>query len=129
EKNRVIALTIETPKPVEKPPVEKPKPLAPPPPSAWPWVAVGVGVVGAAGFATFALIGNGGVRKLEDKHCEPNCPDSDVRAIKRNYLIADIALGVAVVSFAVATYGFATREKPVATVSLGLGSLSIAGTF
>jgi hypothetical protein len=96
-----------------------PQPLqsaaAPPPAHLGPFsvpvvVLGGVGVVGAAGFLAFGLIGNGEKRDLDQAMCKPNCPSSQVAAAERNYVLADVSLGVGVVSFAVATVLFLTRS-------------------
>jgi hypothetical protein len=73
----------------------KPVPLA-------TWILGGVGIVGLAGFAYFALDGNSKVDDLEQ--CKPSCPHDDVEAARRSFLIGDISLGVGVVALAGATY-------------------------
>jgi hypothetical protein len=69
------------------------------------WVASGVGVVALGSFATFGLLGRNKHQDLAD--CSPSCAASrrsEYDDAKRNYLIADISLGVAAVSLGVATY-------------------------
>lgn len=54
---------------------------------------LGLGVLGAAGFGTFALLGKSEQGKLEDR-CEPRCTDSDLSKMKRWFLIGDVSAGV-----------------------------------
>ncbi|HYP99403.1 MAG TPA: hypothetical protein VER96_12100 [Polyangiaceae bacterium] len=71
------------------------------------WVASGVGAAALVSFGAFALAGHGKQSTLDD--CAPNCSPSnhaDYDAMKRDYLIADISLGVAVASAGVATWLF-----------------------
>jgi hypothetical protein len=82
-------------------------PLAPPPTrqpaidsgssstTMWPaWVAGGVGAAGMAGFAYFGLHGRSEDRALES--CSPNCSVEQTDAVRRDYLIANVSLGVGV---------------------------------
>lgn len=60
------------------------------------WVSYGVGVAALGAWGTFALLGRNEEQSLVD--CSPRCAESnrkDYDAMKRNYLIADISLGVA----------------------------------
>jgi len=71
------------------------------------WVASGVGAAALLSFGAFALAGHGKQSTLD--HCAPNCSSinhADYDAMKRDYLIADISLGVAVASAGVATWLF-----------------------
>jgi hypothetical protein len=88
------------------------------------WVASGIGVAALASFTTFAVMGR---RKHEDlADCSPDCNASrqdDYDSLKRNYLIADISLGAAAVSFGVATVLFLTsgkKEQPTQTARASL---------
>jgi len=82
-------------------------PLAPPPvPRAaldsgsssatmWPaWVAAGVGAAGIASFSYFGLRGRSADRALDS--CNPNCSVEQADAVRRDYLIANVSLGVGV---------------------------------
>ncbi|HYQ28102.1 MAG TPA: hypothetical protein VER04_12820 [Polyangiaceae bacterium] len=76
------------------------------------WVASGVGAAALASFGTFALLGHGKQSTLAE--CSPNCSDSsraDYDAMHRDYLIADISLGVAVASAGVATWLFFSSDR------------------
>jgi hypothetical protein len=75
------------------------------------WVASGVGAAALLSFGAFALAGHGKQTALDD--CSPNCSlnrQSDYDAMRRDYLIADISLGVAVASAGVATWIFFTSK-------------------
>lgn len=77
---------------------------------------LGVGVLGAAGFGTFAFLGSKKEKDLETA-CSPNCTDSDLKPMKSNYLIGDIALGVGAASLVTAgIIYFARPEKDAPTV-------------
>ena len=52
-------------------------------------------------------------KSLEDdlEGCKPNCENSDVDRMQASYLVADISLGVSIVSLGVGTYLLLTRES------------------
>lgn len=79
------------------------------------WVLGGVGVAGLGVFAGFGLAGRSGQSDLEDR-CSPRCSPAEAKSTKTKYLIADIGLGVGVVSLAAATY-FALTAPRDATVT------------
>jgi hypothetical protein len=103
------------------------------------YVLGGIGVVGVAGFAFFGLDSMSKKSKLDP--CKPNCAQSDVDAVKKDYLFANISLGVGVVGLGAATYLLLTRDKgePAATGASGPrldvapairgGSVSVSGAF
>jgi hypothetical protein len=117
EKNRLIQVRIE-PKPpkdqaAKAPPAAPPPQAPPPPPASAPvaaWVATGVAVAGAGVFGTFAFLGSRSKADLDE--CAPACSRSlegTRDKLKTSYLIADIGLGAAVVSGALAVYLFASH--------------------
>jgi hypothetical protein len=60
------------------------------------WISYGVGAAALVSWGTFALLGRNQEQGLVD--CSPNCASTrrdDYDAMKRDYLIADISLGVA----------------------------------
>jgi len=63
----------------------------------------GVGVLGIAGFTAFAILGNNQQRDLE-RTCSPYCQSGPIDSVKTKYLLADVSLGVGLVSLGVATY-------------------------
>jgi hypothetical protein len=103
---------------------------APPPPRERPtpiivYPLLGVGVLGAAGFTTFALLGNSKENDLKSSSgCAPNCTESDKKPMKTNYLIADISLGVGVASLITAGVFYFTRpEKETAVPTVAIAPL------
>lgn len=78
-------------------------------PSAIPtlaWVFSGVALAGTAGFVGFGLAGR------STQSCKGSCSDDEIDTLHRQYLLADVSLGVAVVSGGLATWLFlSTPEK------------------
>lgn len=72
----------------------------------------GLGLAALGASAVFGVTGMSKRNDLDSRACKPACPQEDVDAAKRNFLIGDIALGVGVVSLGVATVIYFTR--PVA---------------
>jgi hypothetical protein len=112
EKNRIILINWPSSKPAASGTGTPPPPDPPPKREQLPtetsggpplgtWVLGGVGLVGLGAFATFGLLGKGQRSDLE-KSCSPNCSASEVDKVKSKYLIADISLGVGVVSLGIA---------------------------
>jgi hypothetical protein len=109
---REVGITLEPAAAAPKPasaahPPPSPPATAPPGQAApahadpMPWVFAGIGVVGLASFSFFSLSGRSKQNDLET--CAPNCDRSrqgDYDAMKRDYLIGDISLGVGVASLA-----------------------------
>ena len=72
-------------------------------PPAATWIFGGVGVVGLGLFGTFAILGSTEKSRLRTA-CAPGCTDGEVSSARTDYLVADIALGVGIVSLGIATY-------------------------
>lgn len=64
------------------------------------WVLGGVALAGAAAFTTFAVLGHGKYSDAEKCRANARCDDLDelIDSGKRDYVVADIALGVAIAS-------------------------------
>jgi hypothetical protein len=85
------------------------------------WVLGGVAVAGAAAFTTFAVLGHGKYDGAKKCRTNSKCNDLDslIDSGKRDYVVANIALGVAVASAgaAVIVYlvssGHSATKKPV----------------
>jgi hypothetical protein len=77
------------------------------------WALGGVAVVGLAGFVGFGISGRSQQSDLDD--CKPNCSQGDVDDMKRTYLFADIALGVAAIAGGAAAYFYFTDQKKTET--------------
>lgn len=104
EKNRKVVADYASlvPKPIKD---DRQKPPPPPPEEKkiplGTYVAGGVAVVALGSFAVFALTGKSTEDDLAGK-CSPNCKDDEVSPVHRDYLIADVSLGVAAVATIVA---------------------------
>lgn len=102
------------------------------------WLGIGVAAVGAGGFTYFGLTAREDEKALSS--CSPNCANARVEGVERNYLLANISLGVGAVGLlgAVAWLVFAPDE-PNATGStapgtnwrlhLGANSAALSGRF
>jgi hypothetical protein len=97
------------------------------------------GGLGAASLATFGVLGIHGVTRRSDleKECFGRCSQSKIDSVKTEFVIADVALGVGIVSVGVATVLFLTggsAEKP-ARASFGVApqrdgaAASLSGRF
>jgi hypothetical protein len=76
------------------------------------WIGIGVGVAGAAGFAYFGSTGRKADRELDD--CSPNCSDARVSRVKRDYLFANVSLGVGAAGLVTAAVWLLLRpESPL----------------
>lgn len=110
EKNRAITIRVVDPKHKVVKPATPPVPIsqAQPavsagPPAAGFWVASGLGIAALSTGVVFEVMGYTAHSDLADcsPRCDPNRKD-DYDAIKRNYLIGDIAIGAGLVSLGVA---------------------------
>ncbi|MCB9585242.1 MAG: hypothetical protein H6718_07580 [Polyangiaceae bacterium] len=73
--------------------------------SVLPYVLGGVGVLGVAGFVYFGLSGKAQRSDLESS-CKPNCTQSQIDEVDQKFLLADVSLGIGVVSLGIAAYLF-----------------------
>ena len=91
-------------------PLPPPAPVYSRPTPAGTYVLLGLGVLGAGGFATFAAIGKTKQNQL-DNDCVKlmSCTDSDLKPMKSMYLAGDIAAGVGAAAFIGAALVYFTR--------------------
>jgi hypothetical protein len=84
--------------------------------SPWAYTTGSLGILGLSGFTYFGLIGNARKKELEGS-CRPRCTDADLSPMRRDYLVADVALTVGVVALATTTIllleGRSKREEAV----------------
>ena len=107
EKSRRVKVTFAAPK------KEVPEPAAASiRTSTWVFGAIGVAALGS--FAYFGLSGRAKESSLATS-CAPRCGDDAIAPVRRNYLIADISLGVSVASLAIATVLVLTNKSPEPT--------------
>ena len=127
EKNRRVELRRE-PKKVEAPP--PPEPKAAPPPKSSPiaaYVLGGVGVVALGSFATFAVLGKSAQSDMDG--CKPYCKQDQADKMRLHYLIADISLGVSLVSLGASGYLFVRASREPAASAYNGASVAWGGRF
>lgn len=123
DKNKKIVADYSALVPKPPPPSGGAEPRVAPPPERKPipvgsWIAGGVAAAALGSFAFFAISGKGDEHDLAGS-CSPRCTDAEVAPVKRDYLVADVSLGVAVVAAAVAvvlalpSLGSTARVEPV----------------
>jgi hypothetical protein len=68
-----------------------------------PAFAYALGALGIVSFGTFAFFGIHGTRHLSDLRdgCAPACSDAEIASVKRDMTIADVSLGIAILSLGV----------------------------
>lgn len=86
----------------------------------------GIGLVALGSWAFFGLSGTSEVNDMES-NCKPHCAQSDVDAARTKLIIADVSLGVGIVSLGVATYLFFTRPTGNAEIKTGFRSIRFDG--
>jgi len=133
EKNRTVTVTFPAP-----PGAEKPAPVVAPvravPTAAW--IATGVGVVALGSFVGFGLAGRSQASDLRAT-CAPSCADDDVSSVRTKLLVADVSLGVSLVSFGIGAWIFLSpdKEQPKQAMRVevsplaGGGALRLTGAF
>jgi hypothetical protein len=122
EKNRAVAISFSS----AGPEAAAQQPTAPAastekhrPVPASVYVLGGVGMLALGSFAYFGLQGRSAASDLDA--CKPNCLEADVDRARTKLIIADVSLGVSVISLGTAVYLLLTRpevdaaEKPATT--------------
>lgn len=89
--------------------------------SLLPYILGGVGLAGVAGFAVLGLMGNSDLAERE-RTCAPACSDSDVGSVKTKYILADVSLGVGLVSLGAAGYLLLTSPGGTSRTATVVGS-------
>jgi len=128
EKNRTVTLRVETGGTVPAA-TESPVTSASFRPGAGAWILAGVAVAGATSFGYFGFRGRAEVDDLRNE-CAGHCEASRVDAARQKLLVADVSLGVALVSAGIATYLFwraATPAKPAPAREVTLMPLAGGG--
>jgi hypothetical protein len=88
-------------------------------PSPITWVLGGVAIAGVASFIAFGLSGKA------DESCAPNCSRGQVDSLRREYLLADVSLVIALAAAGGALY-FAFASRPAAPRADAPRSLRVA---
>lgn len=89
------------------------------------WVSYGVGVAAIGSWAAFGLLGRSAEKDLIA--CSPNCEASEhdrYDAMKRNYLIADVSLGVAAAGVIAGTVVLLTMGRRPSSASTDSASVN-----
>ncbi len=145
EKGRMIRVAFQPIASAPLPPAPSPRespstPEGTPERHGLPALAYVFGGVSIVSFGAWAFFGVSG-KNLESKlagSCAPNCEKSDIATVRRDYLAADVALGVGIVSLGVATWialsslGGSTSSRATSTrteLDVTLGGASLRGTF
>jgi hypothetical protein len=107
EKDRVIPITFTSPHSAvatdDSANVSRPTPVG-------VYALAGVGVAGIATFAIVGAIGKSKDTNLEGS-CSPNCAQSSISAVKTDYIVADVGLGVGAAALVSAGIWYLTRPR------------------
>jgi len=142
ERNRLISIELPSrvvkasperprsgPEPVAQAQAPGPSDKSEPIPKA-AWVAGGVGVLSLGSFVVFGLDGKSKEAALD--RCKPSCDPGAVGSMRRRYLIADVSLGLSVLSLGTAVWLWWPSAGPVKasgnlTASIGIDSSGSIG--
>ncbi|HEX7665395.1 MAG TPA: hypothetical protein VF407_12810 [Polyangiaceae bacterium] len=80
-----------------------------------PFVVGGIGIVGLGVASGFGIAGISERSHLESEACAPNCNHDDVSTVRRNFAIADVALGVSIVALATAVVLYVVDSPKTST--------------
>jgi len=136
QRMRLISVEFSTKK--AEPVVAPVAPVAPPPKDTVRPTPIAVypllvlGIAGAGSFGAFSVLGKSEQTDLE-KTCAPNCKDSDLRTMKRWYLIGDVSAGVgaaALIGAAVVYLARPTKEvdRAASRMSFDVGSVGLGSS-
>lgn len=93
---------------------------------AAPAIFASAALVGVGGFVALGAWGRSSESKLELR-CSPRCDHDEVTAVRSKYVLADVSLGVGVVSLALAAYTYFRASPPASGVAQGVGMQAGAG--
>lgn len=127
ERNRLVRVELvplratAAPEPTDTPRSPTTTPLPPPPGRSFtaPAVLTGVGLAGLGGFVALGAWGRSSESQLAER-CAPRCESEQVADARSKYVLADVSLGVGVVSLALAAYTFFTSEPPATAGARGV---------
>jgi hypothetical protein len=117
---------VAAPTPVQAPPREfvRPTPIA-----VYPLLVLGIAGVGS--FGAFSFLGKSEQNELE-KSCKPSCKDSDLRTMKRWYMIGDVSAGVGAAALVGAAIVYLARPSKEAdrspSLSFGVGPVGLGNS-
>ena len=96
-----------------------------------PWTVYALAGLGVATGAAFAYAGLAGTAAKSDlESCTPDCPHDQVSAVRTKFVVADVFLGLSLLSFGAATYLYLTRGTTVRAGATSNGaSVSFARAF
>jgi len=131
EKGRALPITLLAPAPA--PPPSKPSRRVP----TATYILGGIGVAGMAGFTYFGLKGTLEAGELGDTCGKTKtCTESQVAAVRRELIVADISLAIGLVSLGSALYIYFTDKpaeqhsvKPALAVGPGMARFGLEGSF
>ena len=127
EKNRRVELRRQPDKVAAAPePPPAPKPVAKSTPTA-AYVLGGVGILALGSFATFALLGKSAEGEMDG--CKPYCQKSQADKMRLRYLVADISLGVGLVSLGASGYLLVRGSREPAGSAWRGAEVGWGGTF
>jgi hypothetical protein len=86
------------------------------------WVLGGVGVVGVGLFTAFGIYG---VSQRETLGCNVDCSPDSYASVRREFVTADVSLGVGLLSLAGATWVFLARSHKAAGASARIDFLPV----
>ena len=86
--------------------------------STWVYALAGTSVAALGVFSYFAIAGKS-LEKGRAASCSPRCSPAEISPIKRDYVIADIALGIGVVAAATAGWVFLSQGSSPSSQSTG----------
>jgi len=142
QKNRQISVSLADPAKPAGPSTRAapaPVPAASAPSEAaspWPWVLGGVGLVAIGVGAYVGVSAKSDLDALESDPCakKRTCSQSEVDSVRSRFLLADVVMGVGVISLGAGTYFLLSKNDPKpsrdgARLELGFGCARLVGSF